>query len=120
MIKHFFIGFGLLVPVLLLASCGTAAAPTPTASSPTSQATLGDASISSITLAAKTSASTFHTPLDSTPDEEATTIYFTATGSHGPGVFRVPSTGGAVTEVFAGSPFVAPRTLAFTPMAPGW
>src|SRR6202030_2211976 len=86
-----------------------------TVSSKTPSATLGDASISSITLAAKSDGVTFRTPLDSTPDVDATTIYFTATGSHGPGVFRVPIAGGAVTEVFAGSPFVAPRALALSP-----
>jgi hypothetical protein len=115
MIKRLFIGLGFLVLALLLASCSTATAPTPTVSSNTPPTVLGDASIRSITLAAQSDGATFHTPLDSTPDEEATTIYFTATGSHGPGVFRVPAAGGAVTEVFAGSPFVAPRALAFSP-----
>ena len=115
MIKRLFIVPGLLLLALLLASCSTAVAPTPTASSHTPPAALGDASISSITLVAQSKGVTFHTPLDSTPDVEATTIYFTATGSHGPGVFRVPAAGGAVTEVFTGSPFVAPRALAFSP-----
>jgi Tol biopolymer transport system component len=115
MIKRLFIFLGFLVLALLLASCSTAAAPTSTASSKTPPATLGNASISSITLAAKSDGATFHTPLDSTPDVEATTIYFTATGSHGPGIFRVPAGGGAVTEVFSGAPFVAPRALAFSP-----
>jgi sugar lactone lactonase YvrE len=115
MIKRLFIFLGFLVLALLLASCSTAVAPTSTASSKTPPATLGNASISSITLAAKSDGATFHTPLDSTPDVEATTIYFTATGSHGPGIFRVPAGGGAVTEVFSGAPFVAPRALAFSP-----
>ena len=113
--RFFFILPGMLVLALLLASCSSAAAPTSTAPSKTPTAALGDASISSITLAAKSNGATFHTPLDSTPNVDATMIYFTATGSHGSGVFRVPAAGGAVTEVFAGSPFVTPRALAFSP-----
>src|SRR4051794_19277227 len=49
------------------------------------------------------------------PDLDATTIYFTASGPQGPGVFRVPSAGGAASAVVAGAPFAAPRTLAMSP-----
>ena len=115
MIKRLFILPGLLMLALLLASCGTAAVPTSSPSSKTAPPALGDASINSITLAAHSDGVTFHSPLDSTPDMQATMIYFTATGSHGPGVFRVPANGGAVTQVYAGLPFVSPRALAFSP-----
>jgi sugar lactone lactonase YvrE len=74
---------------------------------------LGNHSVKSITLA--TQSGDFSAPLDSTPGLDATTIYFTASSSHGPGVFRVPAAGGAVTAVFAGSPFLAPRGIAISP-----
>src|SRR6202011_1334326 len=74
---------------------------------------LGNHSVKSITLA--TQSGDFSAPLDSTPDLDATTIYFTASSSHGPGVFRVPAAGGAVTAVFTGSPFLAPRGIAISP-----
>jgi len=66
-------------------------------------------------LAVVTQSGDFHDPLDSTPSMDATTIYFTATGPHGAGVFRVPAAGGAATEVFTGKPFVAPRGISLSP-----
>lgn len=98
---------GLAVLVLLLAACGSVSTPANTSSTPT--AVLGDGSIKNITLV--TQSGDFNNPLDSTPDVNGTTIYFTATGPHGKGVFQVPASGGAATEVFTGSPFVAPRCL---------
>jgi sugar lactone lactonase YvrE len=71
---------------------------------------LGNDSVQSIDAA--TQSGDFHTPLDSTPDPDATTVYFTATGPNGPGVFRVPAGGGAATELVAGQPFVAPVGIA--------
>ena len=59
-----------------------------------------------------TQSGNFHTPLDSAPDPDATTVYFTAAGPNGPGVFRVPAAGGDVTEVLVGNPFVAPIGIA--------
>ena len=35
-------------------------------------------------------------------------------GPHGAGVFKVPASGGATTEVFTGKPFVAPRGIAIS------
>jgi DNA-binding beta-propeller fold protein YncE len=63
----------------------------------------------SVTLAASTG--TFTRPLSSVPDASGEAIYFVATGANGSGVFNVPSSGGAVTEVFAGDPFVDPTDL---------
>jgi sugar lactone lactonase YvrE len=66
------------------------------------------------TVEAATQSGNFHTPLDSTPDPNANTIYFTAIGPHGPGVFRVPAAGGEATEVVAGPPFVVPTGVAMS------
>lgn len=103
----FLSSLGLVVLLLLLAACGSVSSPANPSNTPT--LVLGDGSIKSITLV--TQAGDFHDPLDSTPDVNGTTIYFTATGPHGKGVFRVPASGGTATEVFTGSPFVAPRCL---------
>ncbi len=53
----------------------------------------------------------FQLPLDAALDPDGSTIYFTAIGPNGPGVFRVPGAGGTVAEVMAGYPFVAPIGL---------
>lgn len=98
---------GLAVLILLLAACGSVSEPTSSSSTPT--VVLGDGTIKNIALA--TQSGDFHDALDSTPDLNGTTIYFTATGPHGKGVFQVPASGGKATEVFTGSPFVAPRCL---------
>ena len=74
--------------------------------------TLGNGLVKSVGVASMSG--NFHTPLDSTPDMNETTIYFTATGPHGPGVFRVPAASGPVTEVYTGTPFVAPKGIAFS------
>ena len=56
----------------------------------------------------------YQRPLDSVPDSDATTIYFTATGPNGPGVFRVPAAGGAAMEIVTGAPFVEPVGIAIS------
>lgn len=49
------------------------------------------------------------TPFDATPSPDGQTTYFTGDDpTAGPGVFKVASTGGAVTTVAAGAPFAAP------------
>lgn len=49
------------------------------------------------------------TPFDATPSPDGQTTYFTGDDpTDGPGVFKVASTGGAVSTVAAGSPFAAP------------
>jgi DNA-binding beta-propeller fold protein YncE len=73
---------------------------------------LGDDLIAGATVAAESGV--FRQPRDSTPDAEATVIYFTATGAGGPGVFRVPFAGGTATEIASGAPFVAPRGIAIS------
>lgn len=50
-------------------------------------------------------------PMDATPDPDGNTIYFTAVGDNGPGVFKGPP-GGAATEIKAGDPFAAPFGIA--------
>jgi sugar lactone lactonase YvrE len=56
----------------------------------------------------------YQAPRDSVPSPDAATIYFVASGPHGPGVFRVPAAGGAATELVAGAPFVAPNGIAIS------
>jgi hypothetical protein len=53
-------------------------------------------------------------PFDATPDPSGKNVYFTAIGAHGAGVFKVAASGGPVTEVYAGSPFVSPFTIAIS------
>src|ERR1700688_2048105 len=96
---------GLIALTLVVSAGGAATTPATPAGTPTPA--LGNNLVNK--LAVVTQSGNFHDPLDSTPTMDATTIYFTATGPHGPGVFRVPAAGGAVTEVFAGKPFVTPR-----------
>jgi DNA-binding beta-propeller fold protein YncE len=90
--------------------CGLIAGPAALAAAP--PPVLGNQTVSAITVA--TRSGTFQHPLDSTPDLSGTTIYFTAGGPHGPGIFRAPFAGGAATEVSTGSPFVQPRGIAMS------
>src|SRR5262249_10270503 len=98
----FLSSIALVALILLLAACGSAST---SSTSTTPTAVLGDASNQTITAA--TQSSNFSNLQDSTPDLNGTTIYFTATGAHGQGVFQVPASGGTATEVYTGSPFVA-------------
>jgi sugar lactone lactonase YvrE len=70
--------------------------------------------VSSIDPAASSS-SLFDTPLDATPDADASNIYFTATSAQGAGVFRVPATGGTVISLTVGAPLSIPVGLAISP-----
>jgi sugar lactone lactonase YvrE len=101
---------GLIALAFVVAACGSATTPATPASTPTPA--LGNNLVNK--LAVVTQSGNFHDPLDSVPTMDATTIYFTATGPHGPGVFRVPSAGGAATEVFTGEPFVTPRGISIS------
>jgi DNA-binding beta-propeller fold protein YncE len=78
--------------------------------------TEGDAASSSGlgTLTAAANDPSVLSPFDATPDPTGTTIYFTALGSKGAGVFKVPAKGGAIYEVFSGSPFVSPFSIAIS------
>ncbi len=102
--KLFWLG---LVMLALLAGC--ASSPNAPTSSSTSTVKLDDSLVSRI--AAATQSGAYQTPLDATPDLNGSTIYFTAHGPHGAGVFQVPAAGGAATEVFTGKPFLSPRGL---------
>ncbi|HET8842860.1 MAG TPA: hypothetical protein VFN35_15455 [Ktedonobacteraceae bacterium] len=112
---------GLTLFFSLLASCGTPAQSSnppqsgATSSPDAAQRPLNDTYLTSINQVADASKGAFHTPLDSTPDANGTIVYFTATGPQGPGIFRVPVAGGTVTQVYAGTPFVAPRGIAASP-----
>lgn len=52
------------------------------------------------------------TPLDATPNNTGETVYFIANSANGVGVFQVPMSGGAATEVKVGEPFIQPASLA--------
>ncbi len=54
----------------------------------------------------------FRGVVDATPGPDGRTTYFTATGPEGPGVFRVPATGGSATVVVTGPPFEKPVGIA--------
>src|SRR5262249_41636071 len=52
-------------------------------------------------------------PFDATPDTDGTNIYFTGIDGGGqPAVFKVKTTGGAITTVASGDPLVAPFNIA--------
>jgi DNA-binding beta-propeller fold protein YncE len=71
-----------------------------------------NAAVSAIEPAATGSATTFHTPLDATPDPDGNQIYFTAMSSRGAGVFRVPAAGGTVVTLTVGLPVTTPVGIA--------
>lgn len=71
---------------------------------------LNDA-VRTIEPAAVGSPTSFHTPLDATPDPDGNQFYFTAMSSQGAGVFSVPAAGGAVVTLTVGAPLVAPVGL---------
>jgi DNA-binding beta-propeller fold protein YncE len=54
----------------------------------------------------------FDTPFDAAPDPQGKTVYFTATGPEGAGVFHVPFAGGPSEKLATGAPFVQPRGIA--------
>lgn len=67
--------------------------------------------VTTIEPAAVGSTTTFHAPMDATPDPDGNQIYFTAMSSKGPGLFRSPATGGTVITLTVGAPLVAPVGL---------
>lgn len=54
----------------------------------------------------------FRGATDATPSPDGTTVYFTATGRNGAGVFRVPANGGEAVPVVTGTPFRKPVGIA--------
>jgi hypothetical protein len=71
---------------------------------------IGDAAIDAVDVAARSGS--FQQPLDAAPSPDGSTIFFTATGPNGVGVFGVPAAGGTVTTVTDGDPFVRPTAVA--------
>lgn len=51
------------------------------------------------------------TPIDATPDPMGVDIYFIAKSGGDFGVFRVPGSGGAVSQLYLGAPLVEPRGI---------
>jgi DNA-binding beta-propeller fold protein YncE len=88
---------------LFIAGCASPAAQTPE---------LGDGLIKSASVA--TQSGDFNSPFDSTPNPDATIIYYTAIGPQGPGVFQVPAAGGAAELLTGGAPFVGPVGIAIS------
>ena len=57
----------------------------------------------------------FQAPLDSIPDPAGKTIYFVAENAQGKGLFQVPATGGTVSTVAVGAPFIEPLGMSMSP-----
>jgi NHL repeat len=72
----------------------------------------GDGNFGTLTPAANDTNVT--SPFDATPDLDGTHVYFTAVGPKGPGVFTVAASGGPITEVYSGAPFVSPFSIALS------
>lgn len=113
-------GFVYLLAAVLVACGGTpAAVPTvapaaqPTAAPVTRQPDLPllNEAIDTVTQVA---AARGWTPFDSVPSPDGQLVYFTANGTTGPAVYRVASTGSAVTAVASGAPFAAPWGLSIS------
>jgi sugar lactone lactonase YvrE len=66
------------------------------------------------TLSPAANSTTVSSPFDATPDVTGANVYFTAVGPNGAGVFKVAATGGAITEVYSGAPFVSPFSIAIS------
>jgi sugar lactone lactonase YvrE len=66
---------------------------------------------SALAAKAATTSGGYLRPLDAVPSGDAATFYFTAMGTGGMGVFRVPAGGGAAAPVVVGAPFVGPFGL---------
>ena len=71
---------------------------------------LGDRAIKSADVVAQAGA--FSQPLDAAPSPDGAIVYFTALGDNGPGIFSVAASGGTVSTVAAGAPFVRPSSVA--------
>lgn len=110
-----------LVIAMLWAFAGTSAVQAQTSSPQTAEAIylpiasreralLNDV-VRTIEPAAVGSTTTFHTPMDATPDPDGNQIYFTAMSSQGAALFRVAATGGDVVTLTVGTPLVAPVGL---------
>src|SRR4051812_34132842 len=113
---------GLFLLAGLLLACGdttattqpaTSVASATTAAASTTAAQAGADPVKEI--APVTLSGDFSGPLDSIPSLDTNTIYFTASSSKGPGVFQVPTAGGAATTIAAGAPFVKPMGLTLSP-----
>jgi DNA-binding beta-propeller fold protein YncE len=86
--------------LIVLAACGRA-----------SSTKLGNDTVKAIDPAIKGGAE-YSNPLDAALDPEGVTIYFTAQGSKGSGVFKVPAAGGDAVEIVSGAPFASPAGIA--------
>jgi sugar lactone lactonase YvrE len=71
---------------------------------------LGDSAITTIDAVARAGA--FQDPLDAAPSPKGDIVYFTATGQHGPAIYRVAAAGGAESIVAEGAPLAKPTGVA--------
>ena len=90
-----------VVAVLLAAGCGD---------EERDATVLGDDAVRSVTLL--TEGSDFTETVDATMSPDGESVFFTASGAEGAGVFRVPAAGGPTLAVARGEPFRSPVGIA--------
>jgi DNA-binding beta-propeller fold protein YncE len=97
----------------ILVACGGMPVSTPTAAPAArpSELPLLNEAIDTVARVADASA---WTPFDSVPAPNGDVVYFTANGTSGPAVYKVASSGRAVTALASGAPLVAPWGLSIS------
>jgi sugar lactone lactonase YvrE len=74
----------------------------------------GDREGAALQVEVATRSGDFRGAIDATPTPDGRTVYFTATGADGPGVFRVAAGGGEAEMVVTGPPFRRPVGIAIS------
>lgn len=69
---------------------------------------------SAATVSKLTTGGDFSTPLDAVPNAQGSLVYFIAETTQGPGIFSVPASGGAATELFHGGMLADPHGIAIS------
>lgn len=107
--KHYLLG---VLFVLMLVGCGggETAAPASTVA-PAEELPLVNEALSQVT---KVGSVTGGMTVDATPNADGTMVYFTVTGGETSGVYKVAASGGEITAVSIGAPFVSPLGLAIS------
>lgn len=106
-----FHALGFALCALLIAACQPIQRPAPAPAAPGERPLLNQL-VESIEPAAQ-AGEFFNIPFDATPDPTGETIYFTADGPLGPGIFAVTADG-AITPLATGAPLVNPLGIAIS------